>query len=207
MLQPAPADPLPRFSEEIARLMARADRGPVTIGDIELALQGRGMTALIIVLAAPFALPVPLPLLSTPVGLLIAMLGFRLALGARPWLPAAIRRRSVSHDRLQRVLGAALRLVRPLERVLAPRWSGMFQPALRAVCGLSISAAALAMSLPLPIPLANALPAFGIMFVAAGVLERDGKVAAAGLVLVGATYGYLYFLWDLVQKAILRLFP
>jgi hypothetical protein len=187
--------------------MARADGGPVTIGDIEQALQGRGMTAFIIVLAAPFALPVPLPLLSTPVGLLIAMLGVRIALGARPWLPSAIRRRSVSHDRLQRVLGAALRLVRPLERVLKPRWTGMFQPALRALCGLSIAAAALAMSLPVPIPGANALPAFGIMFVAAGLLERDGKVATAGLVLVGATYAYLYVLWDLVQKALARVFP
>jgi hypothetical protein len=187
--------------------MARADQGPVTIGEIEQRLQGRGMTALMIVLAAPLALPVPLPGFSTPIGLLIALLGIRLALGARPWLPARIRQRSLSHERLQRVLSAALRLVRPLERLLAPRWEVVFDPPLRAVCGIAIAAAALVMSLPLPIPLANMLPAFGIMFVAAGVLERDGRVATAGLVLVVATYAYLYFWWDLVQKVIVRMFP
>jgi hypothetical protein len=207
MSHPGPATPPPRFSDALEGLLAEVDRAPLTIGAIEQTLQGRGLTAMMIVLAAPFALPIPLPLLSTPVGLLIAMLGIRLAFGARPWLPARIRRHEVERGRLRQVLEASLRLVRPLERVLAPRWTGMFRPAMRVVCGVSIAAAALAMALPLPVPGANALPAFGIMGIAAGVLERDGKVAAVGLALVAATFGFLWVLWDLVQNVLGRIFP
>jgi hypothetical protein len=43
---------------------------------------------------------------------------------------------------------------------------------------------------PLPLPLSNALPAYGILFLAAGSLERDGYVVLAGYLMVLLTISY-----------------
>jgi hypothetical protein len=43
---------------------------------------------------------------------------------------------------------------------------------------------------PLPLPLSNALPAYGVVFLAIGSLERDGYAVLAGYVMVLLTLVY-----------------
>jgi hypothetical protein len=50
---------------------------------------------------------------------------------------------------------------------------------------------ALILLLPLPVPFSNTLPAFSILFLAAGLLERDGVFVVAGHVAFALAAGYL----------------
>jgi hypothetical protein len=44
---------------------------------------------------------------------------------------------------------------------------------------------------PLPLPLSNTLPAYGVLFLALGSLERDGYLILAGYFMVFLTLVYL----------------
>ena len=76
-----------RLSEDLLRMLERAAGNSITLREIIEILHGRGFDVLIIVLAAPFLTPIPLPGLSTPFGLILMFFGVRIALRKHPWLP------------------------------------------------------------------------------------------------------------------------
>lgn len=79
-----------RLSEEIAGLLGVFAERSVTLREVMEVLRGRAYTLLLILLVLPFCTPIPLPGISTPFGLVVAVIGFRLALGQKPWLPARL---------------------------------------------------------------------------------------------------------------------
>jgi hypothetical protein len=48
----------------------------------------------------------------------------------------------------------------------------------------------LLLTAPLPLPFSNTLPAYGVLLLAMGSLERDGYAVLAGYVMVLLTLGY-----------------
>jgi hypothetical protein len=56
--------------------------------------------------------------------------------------------------------------------------------------------AALALLLPLPIPFTNSFPAWTILLLAAGLLERDGLFILAGYLIFAAGVFYFIFLGE-----------
>jgi hypothetical protein len=121
---------------------------------------------------------IPFVGLSTPFGLAIALLGGQLMLGRRqPWLPARARRRALSMDMLDRVLGLLARRTRWLAKLSRRRWEPAIQPRL---IGLCIVALALALALPIPIPGSNLVFLLPLFLYAAGILERDGTWIVIG---------------------------
>lgn len=82
-------EPAPRraFSAELRYLASQFGERPATLGALLAATQGRGIDLLLLLLALPFLTPIPLLGLSTPFGLVVGLIGMRLAVGRRPWLP------------------------------------------------------------------------------------------------------------------------
>jgi len=110
--------------------------------------------------------------LSTPFGLVIALLGVQLMLGLRhPWLPVRARRRTLSMTMLDRVLGILTRRTRWLARLSRRRWELVIQPRL---IGLGVVLLALGLALPLPVPGSNLVFLIPLFMYSVGVLERDG---------------------------------
>jgi hypothetical protein len=194
-----------KLSEELARLHLHAGVRAVTLREVIYTLRGRAYLLLIILLVLPFIQPVPLPGLSTPIGLAIMLIALRLALGQRPWLPMKIQRVKLPAGFFGKMMTFTERLIRLLEKVLRPRWAWLTDTALlnqmHAIVML-ISAAILL--LPLPIPFSNVLPAWAIFLVACGLLERDGLFVFLGYVgfLVGAAYFIL--LGGVAHEAVAR---
>jgi hypothetical protein len=62
-------------------------------------------------------------------------------------------------------------------------------------------AAALVLLLPLPIPFSNAFPAWLILLVAGGLLERDGGAVLAGYSVGAGGLAFFYFLGEAAVKA------
>lgn len=145
------------------------------------AVRGRGFPALLAILALPFILPIPVPGLSTPLGLAIGLFGLRLALLQRPLIPRWLLRRRIPLRVMRALVSHGVPIIRRTERWLhprllfVPRW-----PFFRSITGLAIASCGLVLALPLPIPFSNTVPAVGTLLLAAGVMEDDGLFILLG---------------------------
>jgi hypothetical protein len=88
----------------------------------------------------------------------------------------------------RRVFAAAARVIRFLETFLRPRANWLIDaPVLRNFHAVLMLLAACFLALPLPIPLSNTAPAWVVLLIAAGLLERDGLSIAAGYAVATAS--------------------
>lgn len=183
--------PARKLSEEFALILREFEVETVTLRNVIGVLHGRGFLLLLLLLALPFTTPVPLPGLSTPFGLIIGLIGLRLACGEKPWLPAKLLDTRLPPKVFTKVFTVTQKVILAFERMLRPRllWvtGSSWRERLHAV---PIVLCALLLLLPLPIPFSNTLPAWAILLTAAGLLERDGGFILAGyaLTLISAAF-------------------
>ncbi|MDI1320052.1 MAG: exopolysaccharide biosynthesis protein [bacterium] len=195
--------PPKKLSVELTHLRLRVAQRAVTIRELLYVLRGRAYMLLVILLTLPFLLPLPLPGLSTPFGFAIIVICLRLALGQRPWLPMSIQRRELPAGFIPRLLDLAAKIIGWLERVLRPRWLVLTEHALiRQLHALVMVAAAAILLLPLPIPFSNGLPAWSILLVASGLLERDGRAITLGYVIFALSVVYLWLFGEAAQELV-----
>lgn len=186
-----------KLSEEVATLRDRFAEGPLTLGQMVTVLQGRAWTLVIMLLALPFISPIPLPLLSVPFGLTIALISLRLALGQKPWLPARLMGKPLPPGFFGAVLTFSGKVLVVLEKFLRPRFSWLAEsPVFLRLHALAMLGAALVLLLPLPVPFTNSFPAWMILFIAGGLLERDGVAIATGYGVGAGGVAFFYFLGE-----------
>jgi hypothetical protein len=194
LLRSTPVRPPRKLSVELAELRDRSAAGAVTLREVIYLLGGRAYTLLVLLLALPFITPIPLPGLSTPFGLAIALIALRLSLGQRPWLPKNLQRKQLPPGFFGRVFAVAEKVLRFFEKFLRPRLTFLIDtPLLVQLHAVVMLLAAVALLLPLPIPFTNSFPAWAILLLAAGLLERDGACVLAGYIVFAL--GVLYFLF------------
>lgn len=180
-----PADPArPRkLSEEFALILREFEVETVTLREVMLLLHGRGYVLLVMLLSLPFCTPIALPGLSTPLGLIILIIGARLVAGAKPWLPQRLLDTRLPPKIFAKVFALTRKLVLGFERLLRPRLLWVIgSPLLERLHAIPLVLCAVMLLLPLPIPLSNVFPAWAIMLIAGGLLERDGAFILAGYV-------------------------
>jgi hypothetical protein len=167
-----------KLSDELEGIMAD---GEITLREVIVVLQGRAYNLLMLLLALPFLLPIPLPGLSTALGLVIAIIAARLTLGQKPWLPDRLLDKKLPRKFFPTVIGGARRFLRFLEVMLRPRLLLLTTPLLVQLHSFIIFLAACVLLLPLP-PGTNFPPAVCIVVMAVGLLERDGLFVLGGYV-------------------------
>lgn len=201
--RPAPAR---KLSEELRLLQERSKTEQITVRTVIVALGGRAYSLLLILLALPFITPIPLPGLSTPFGLAISLIALRLTLGQRPWLPKTFQRRVLPAKFFDQLARFAGRVIAGFEKLLRPRlailteygWQRQIHAGLIMISGL-------ALLLPLPIPLSNSFPAWVILLMAGGLLERDGVFVSAAYAVFAAGIVYFVLLGEAAAKLMERL--
>ncbi len=184
-----------KLADDLLVLLKEADGQSITLGRMIEVLGDRGHAVLIIILTAPF-LVLPIPGISTAFGAAIFMLGACVMLGIRPWLPKFISKREISNQKLQRLVGGVERVLKKVEKLVKPRMAMLTSKAWHGLIGLSLCAAAVALALPIPIPGNNVPPAIVLMFLAFGLLERDGITLIIGHVLNVLLWIILYLMGD-----------
>ena len=172
-----------RLSTQLRQLADREEHDELTLGGLMDELQGRVYTLLLLVLALPMCQPVPLPGLSTPFGVAIALLGLRFALSQRPWMPKRLLTTKLSGNFFPAVMRGGARVLGVFEKLLHPRMTGVFEfGQMRFLAGAIVCLCGLLLLLPLPIPGTNMLPALTVILTAAAFSERDGYcLIAAGV--------------------------
>lgn len=202
----APVVNLTTLIQDIDTLVAGLDGRSVTLAELEATMKGRGVAMLILVLSAPFILPVSPPFLSLICGIPMIVMGLEIAVTRDSRLPRFAHNRKLSAEAMRRIAKGLRRLMTPVAWLYRPRWAMMFWPASWHLTGLSITVGAVVLSLPIPLPLANSIPAVGLIHLAVGLIQRDGIAICVGHALVLASYLYLYFAWDSVVNLLVRFF-
>jgi hypothetical protein len=181
-----------RTSDILARL-AQDDNNPgTTIGALLDALKDRGFGVVLILFSFPNAILPIAWILGTP----ILFFAVQLVIGLEePWLPDALRRPGVGRETFHRLMAYAIKYLRIIEQWLKPRWTWLTGRTMERIIGVYMVFLTLVLLVPI-VPFGNALPAFGIGIIAAGLMERDGlaivigsAIGAAGAVYVLAVIG------------------
>jgi hypothetical protein len=186
------------LSEQLVALCESIpDLQSLSINEVIARTEGRGVYFLYILFSLPFITPIPLPGVSTVVGLVFVLLGLRQALGRQAALPRWLGERPVSRATLMKVLQASLRFVKFLERHSRSRVGGWLSHwTVQRWHGLLLAYLGILLSLPAP-PLVfftNSLPAWAVILVCTSLLVADGFLIWAGYVAACLATGYFIFL-------------
>jgi hypothetical protein len=180
-----------RLSNELETLRARTKDQSLTLGELKQALKHRGSAMLLVLLALPFCF-VAIPGLSIPFGIAISCIGVRMMIGHEPWLPRFIMHRRLSTARSQQLLAGAIKLARMVESFVRPRFGFLHTgPIMPRITGLAILIAGLGLMLPLPIPFSNSIPAWAVVLLAIGMMEKDGLCVLLGHLTVLTTWVFI----------------
>jgi len=155
-------------------------------------LQRRAFGFLLLLLAIPNFIPVPLGI-GGIMGVLVIALGLEMLVGLEhPWIPGFLRRRTMSREGLLRFLDRAEPITRRLEKVCKPRLQRLTRRPFTFVSGAIMIL--IGVLLALPIPFTNYV--FGGMLIAFAfaLVERDGALliavwtATLAVVIASATF-------------------
>jgi hypothetical protein len=156
--------------------------GSITLRDLLSMIGEQGMLFFCIILTIPFLTPIPLPGVSTVFGLLIMLISLGVILNRVPWLPRQLMNRGISSSQLNPVLRRGSQLFSKIERFIRPRILALTHKATtNRLNGFALLLGGAVLILPLPIiPFSNTLPGWGILLLAAGMLQRDGVFVIIG---------------------------
>lgn len=165
------------LGEKLETVIENLPSTEVTLIDILDSIGDDSLLFLTIFLALVFLVPVSIPGVSTVFGSAILLIGVSRLLNRKLWLPPQIAHRTIAAEKLTMVLNRALVWFRRLERLSRPyRFQlitsegkiGLFNK-------LSFIMAAVLLMAPFGfIPFSNTLPAIALIFLAIGVLQKDG---------------------------------
>jgi hypothetical protein len=183
--------PAPRVSAVLFEVIRTMPAEGLTLRGLLERLGDRGLLILCMVLTMPFLLPVSIPGSSIPFGVLIALIAVGLVTHRAPWLPNRLMHRRLARGHVVPMLEKGARLFARLERLIHPRlWPLTHGATVGRFNGILIGLTGLLMMAPLPLPLSNTLPAYGVLLLALGSVERDGCLVLAGYLMVLLTVGY-----------------
>lgn len=178
--------------------------GELTLHDVLERVGEQGVLLLCVLLAVPFMLPVSIPGTSIPFGLGVLLIGTGVALNRIPYLPNWLMRRRFAAARVQAILGYGIRLFERMEKLIHPRLLVLTGSlAITRVNGVILGSLGLLLMAPWPpiIPLSNTIPAWGIMILAVGLMQRDGVAVLLGWLAWAATLVYFSLIGVVVFRA------
>lgn len=193
-------------SEIVGDLCQGEAEDRVTLEDLLRAFELRAFGLIILVFALPNGIPAPIaPGLSAILGAPLLLLGGQLVLGFDlPWFPKSWRARSFRRADIAKLLRPTVPLIVRIERYVRPRLPAVTGSQTRRLLGALVLWNAFLLSLP--VPFGNLIPAWAIILVALGQVERDGTLVLAGAVATVLATGWLWFLIDVGLALLDRFF-
>lgn len=179
-MQPKQDAPLKKYLEI---LVEKSKKSPsLSINEILEVLSGEGRALILIFLSLPFCQPIQIPGFSTLFGIVIVIIGLRMALGKKHiWLPKRILQKTISSEVVQKIVKKSLVLMNSIRRFAYPRLSWLCDHGImQRVNGFLIVFLGAVLALPVPIPLTNIALGWPILFLSLGLLENDGVFVLIG---------------------------
>lgn len=184
------------MTKMLLKLCRLAQKQELRLGELLVHLSEESQLIPVIVLALPFCLPIPLPGLSVPFGILICLVATMLLLGRNITVPHGLMDRALPRELLASVLRRCAKASYVVERLTSPRLAILNSLVLRKAYLIFILLSGALLALPLP-PGTNFLPGLSIVLLALGKLRGDGICIVLGLltfVMNAAVFGGLFAL-------------
>lgn len=184
------------LGEKLDDIIARLPPGTVTLGSVLELIEREGLLLFCVFLVLPFMVPVSIPGVSTVFGLAILLIGLSILFNYKPRLPARLAEKQFPTDRLRHALERGSIWVHRLQKISHPRLLVLTHgAAFERFNGLMLVLGALLLMAPFGlVPFSNTLPGLAILFLAVGILQRDGGCVALGYVTNLLTMAYFSFL-------------
>jgi hypothetical protein len=172
----------------------------ITLGKIVENVEGEALLILCLVSILPFLQPIPVPGLSSVLGLIVILQGIGLAFLGRPLLTHRLKAVVISHDRFEIIQKAAIKFSRFTSKISTFKHPWANTKASHILCGVSIIISAAFLSLPLPIPFSNLIPALSIFLICVGLLEDDIILILCGHGITATVIWMAIFSFHLIQE-------
>ena len=144
----------------------------ITLGEFLDAIGERAFGFVILILALPNFIPVPIGV-GGVMGVIVIFIGLQMLAGLEhPWLLRKLRARGVSRASVEKFVKRLTPLLRWLERICRPRFEKLTEHPGHRITGFLLVLVGIALALP--IPFTNYV--FGLLLVvyAVALIERDG---------------------------------
>lgn len=174
------AAPIRSLSTVLDDLKAGLRGETVSVGQLVETLHERGIAMILLLFAAPMALPLPVPpginiALATP----LLLLTLQQVKGAHTvWLPQKILDRTFPCDKFGGLISSIIPWAKRLELLIKPRMGWATQNGPSRFFGFL--GFLMALSVCIPLPLTNTVPSLGISLMAVGYIMRDGLAVLSG---------------------------
>lgn len=196
-------------TSDILRRIASSTEESFNIGSLSEKLGDRGFGLVLLILAIPNSIPLPIPAASAITGLPLVFLAAQLCLGRQKiWLPNFIAKREIKMAMLQKFVHFSLPFLLRLEKISRPRIDIFTTPIFERIAGIII--VVLAFLIALPIPFGNFPLGLAMTILALAITEQDGALMIMGWIcsilavcfLVALVNGYAWFVWQMVSNFI-----
>lgn len=191
--------PLLKYLDE---LEAKCSERDLTLKEILEVFGSDGHYVLLTFFIIPFTQPVPMLGLSTPFGVMIAIVAIFAYLKKPPWLPKRWEAKTVSAKTVAKIAEGVEKVFEKISKILKPRMGAFFKEPFRFLNVLLIVINSLLLALPLPIPFSNALPAMAILMQGLAHLEEDGFFIVLSYVQTVACFIYFFFIFKGVDSGL-----
>lgn len=173
--------------EEIRKTLPKEN---VTIRILLDNLLSEGIYLLVIILVAPFIIPVSIPGSSTPFGIMIMLLALSSLLNKKIYLPKSVENYEISPESFDKIFNVLYKALKFIERIAKPRGNLVNNTYILKFNSAVIFLLAFFLFLPIPIPLTDFCPALAILVLSVSNLEEDTYLMIVGylITLVGITY-------------------
>ena len=174
----------------------------ITLGSIVNLIQEESVIILCLIGIIPFLQPVPVPGLSTVLGLIVVLQGIGLLVWSRPILTQKLRDIHITHERFEMILKTARKISVYTSKMSLFKHPLVSHKICHVICGVSIILSAAFLALPLPIPFSNSIPAFSIFFICVGLLEEDLALVLCGHAITLGVFFMAFFSYHLISTHI-----
>jgi hypothetical protein len=185
-------DPSKTLSETLTDTARSIKGDSISLRQLLELIGEQGMLMFCMILMVPFLLPVSIPGISTVFSVVVIFIGIGVTLNRVPWLPQRLMNRSFATENLVPALEKGARTMTRLDRFIRPRLLVMTHGAtINRLNGLLLIFGGVLLIFPFGlIPFSNTLPALAVVFLCAGMLQRDGIFILLGYVMLAVTVIY-----------------
>lgn len=145
----------------------------ITLGKIVEHVEGEALLILCLISIVPFMQPIPIPGLSSILGLIVLLQGLGLMIWGKPLLTKKMKNMIITHEKFEKIYKGALKFSNFTSKISTFKHPITNSRASQFACGLAIVLSSAFLSLPLPIPFSNFIPALSIFIICIGLLEED----------------------------------
>lgn len=170
-------------SQRLRALVRDMPRTGITLSELIQRVGNDGLLILVTLLTLVFLIPISIPGVSTVFGAAILLISVSRLFGRALWIPSKLEHRVIGTRKLRPLLRKALSWLKKLERISRPnriQWLVAEGP-IGVINNAALILGAVLLMMPFGlIPFSNTFPAVAILFLAIGLLQRDGLCILLG---------------------------